>query len=294
MNAFTRWVRRQIYGEDLLAVDDAPARLERSLKPAPLGPAPPAALYTVIRTPDPEDTMTADDTSPDQNQTPPADPVTDSGVHAALPEPRTDAPTIRAACATCEGHGYVERPVNDLLRESLSLIPVDGGDTVIRDFYRRLLSLVIPGADGRDVHLGAQLAPLFPRDLLTAATQDGASPGAMQRDKLLQALIALAELHGTGNPDDQQRLDTALGSFGRSHAAFQRPDGVYGATEEEYDAVGDVLAATLAGAAGTLWRPEYTRAWRQAYSYAKVGMLWAQYHSGMHAARYPRRDAHHD
>lgn len=205
-------------------------------------------------------------------------PVTDSGVHAA-PEPAADVRTVRAACPTCEGVGYVERTINELLRESIALIPVDGGDGVISEFYSRLLAAA------------PSLIPLFPRDLLTAATQEGASPGAMQRDKLLQALLALSELYG-GSADDMARLDAALETFGRHHAAFQRPDGtVQGATEAEYDAVRDVLFGTLIDTAGRAWLPEYTAAWLEAYSYAKTGMLWAQYHSGFTSARYTRRDA---
>lgn len=201
------------------------------------------------------------------------DPLTDSGIHH-VPDP--DPATTRVTCTHCEGTGYTMRTVSELLRESIALIPADGGQTVIREFYRRLLTAA------------PDLAPLFPADLITAATDDLASPGRMQRDKLLQALAALADLYGTSSAD-RQRLDTALRSMGRSHAAFARPDGtVRGATIEEYMGVKQALMDTLHTAAADAWRPEYDAAWSEAYDYAAVTMLHEQMTSNMTMPRYPR------
>jgi hypothetical protein len=225
---------------------------------------------------------------------PPADPITDSGVHHLDPPVADALPAITVECTACGGTGHVSRTLNELLRETVALIPVDGGDQVIREFYRRLLNYRTMNPDGTvKEHTGQQLAPLFPRDLLTAATQDGASPGAMQRDKLLNALLAVSELYG-GSPDDMDSLDTAIGVYGRSHAAFQRPDGtVRGATEQEYEAVIDVFRGLLRDAFGKSFTGAHEQAWEDALRYVKVGMLWSQYHSGARAARYPRRDGHH-
>lgn len=213
-----------------------------------------------------------------------ADPVTDSGVHTAQPEQST----VNVTCPTCKGLGHMQRTVSELLRESIALIPPDGGQTVIREFYRRLLTAA------------PDLAPLFPPDLITAAVDDTASPGRLQRDRLLQALAALAELYGT-SPADRQRLDTALRAYGRSHAAFTRPDGtVRGATVEEYLVVKQALMDTLHTAARDAWLAEYDSAWAEAYDYAMVVMLHEQLTGGMTFPRQaraampsprPRRDA---
>lgn len=205
---------------------------------------------------------------------PGADPTADTGSHH-LPNPE-DIPHVTAACPTCKGAGTVTRPVSDVLRETVGLIPVDHGDDVIREFYRRLLTAA------------PALAPLFPADLLTAATNDQASPGAMQRDKLLQAIVALSDLYGAGD-EAMSRLDTALGSFGRSHAAFQRPDGtVRGATLAEYVAVKETFLDTCTALLGEAFTAAHAAAWDEAIDYAAVGMLYAQQHSGMKSARYPR------
>lgn len=199
-------------------------------------------------------------------------PLTDSGIHTAEPEQRT----IPVTCPTCKGLGHMPRTVSELLRESIALIPPDGGQQVIREFYRRLLTAA------------PDLAALFPPDLITAAVDDTASPGRMQRDKLLQALAALAELYGTSS-SDRQRLDTALRAYGRSHAAFARPDGTTkGATIEEYLAVKQALMDTLHTAAGDAWLPGYDDAWAEAYDYAMIVMLHEQITSGMAFPRQPR------
>lgn len=235
-------------------------------------------------------TVTLGDPMPDATDTnpitvtpetdPAANPVTDSGVHALEGDDYVQ-PTIRVSCPTC-GVGHVDRPVNALLRESVGLIPVDGGDMVIKEFYTRLL------------RAAPTLGSLFPRDLLTAATQDGASPGAMQRDKLLNAIAGLAELYGSSRAD-MDHLTTLLLQWGRSHAAFARPDGtVRGAAQAEYELVGTIFIRTFADVAGDQWKPEYERAWAEAYDDAVLVMRWAQRQSSMTAARYPRRDASRD
>lgn len=204
----------------------------------------------------------------------PVDPVTDSGIHQAAPDRRT----ISITCPTCEGLGHMQRTVSELLRESIALIPPDGGQQVIREFYRRLLTAA------------PDLAGLFPSDLITAAVDDTASPGRMQRDRLLQALAALAELYGT-SPADRQRLDTALRSYGRSHAAFARPDGTTrGATVEEYLVVKQTLMDTLHTAAGPAWQAAYDDAWAEAYDYAMIVMLHEQFTGGMTFPRQARAD----
>lgn len=168
----------------------------------------------------------------------------------------------RVVCHECQGAGFLLKSTNELLGESLALIPEGQGDAVIREFYRRLVA----ADNGKDP--AEQLTPLFPPDLLTDDAMHG------QRDKLLHALMALAQLY---NPDDaasMERLDHALASYGRHHALFTRPDGsVRGASFGEYVAVRDTLFSTLHDVAGSAWRPEYDAAWAEAYDHAAERML---------------------
>lgn len=223
------------------------------------------------------------------------DPVTDSGVHHLDEPDARGLVTLTVDCLACKGTGHVTRTVNDLLRETVGMIPVDGGDQVIREFYRRLLAYVITDEDDNVVdRVGQRLAPLFPRDLLTAAVDDSASPGALQRDRLLGALVSVSELYG-GNDEDMERLNDWIGSWGNAHSAFARPDGsVEGATEAEYDVVINVFLGLLRDAlTDSGYTPAHEQAWRLALRHVKIGMLWTQLNSGMRMARYPRRDAQH-
>jgi hemoglobin-like flavoprotein len=181
----------------------------------------------------------------------------------------------RIDCEHCKGVGYVPG-INDWLVESAALIG-DRGDEVVRLFYTNLLT----------AH--PELAYLFPPDIteITMATRN--EQGLSQRDKLLQAIVALSELYDPGVPGKMDRLNGALARFGRAHAAFVRQDGTtWGATLEEYAAVKDALFSTLVRVAGELWRPEYTSAWSQAYDYAAAVMLAEQFRSGFVAPRFPR------
>jgi len=212
--------------------------------------------------------------------------VEDSGVHA-LPEPSIVL-GHKVECGECRGTGYLIMSTNDLLKESLAL--VTDGDGLVREFYSRLLTAA------------PDLAALFPPDLLTAAApgrpevvSDGSAlrpaptRGARQRDKLLGALIALADLYDTDSDEKMGKLDTALRAFGRSHAAFHRPDGrVLGATFDEYAAVKAALFATLADTAGSAWASEYTAAWSEAYDFAAVTMMHEQHRAGFSFPRQAR------
>lgn len=182
---------------------------------------------------------------------------------------------VRIECEHCKGVGYVPG-LNDLLQESIGLLG-DRADEVVRLFYATLLN------DQPD------LAYLFPNDLVTASVDTKDSPGVAQREKLLGALVALAESYDPGDHDKMTRLTSALARFGRSHAAFTRRDGtVWGATLDEYKAVKDALFSTLVRVAGEHWKPEYTAAWSQAYDYAAAVMLAEQFRSGFVAPRFPR------
>lgn len=182
---------------------------------------------------------------------------------------------VRIECEHCKGVGFVPG-VNDLLKESIALVGNDG-DEVVRLFYTTLLNE------------NPALAYLFPPDITSAAHGTQGSKGAAQRDKLLGALVALADSYDPGDMDKMGRLTRELARFGRAHAGFVRQDGTtWGATLEEYKAVKDALFSTLVRVAGDKWRPEFTSAWSQAYDYAAAVMLAEQFRSGFTAPRFAR------
>jgi hemoglobin-like flavoprotein len=231
---------------------------------------------------------------------------------------KVPAPLVRVErepCPHCEGMGYMPS-ISDHLRASIALVG-QSGDPIVQAFYAELLSLA-PGLAGlfpRDLlDLNSPAEPLVPtgegltdegkREMLIRAGLIGENDplppdpprpfrtGRQQRDKLLKALIALSELYDPADDDKMNRLDTALKIYGRSHAAFIRPDGsVQGATWEEYATVKTVLFRTLAAAAGAAWKPEYTASWSQAYDYAAAVMVAEQHRSGFseQVPRFPRQ-----
>lgn len=190
----------------------------------------------------------------------------------AAPQPIVSQ--FRIDCEHCGGRGFMPG-INDLLTESVALLGSDG-DEVVRLFYSSLL------------RAHPQLMTLFPGDP-TQGDFGSDHKGAVQRDKLLKALTALAGLYDPGDEAKMAHLDQALGSFGRAHASFVRQDGtIKGATLEEYAAVKESLFTTLVTAAGAKWKPEYTEAWSQAYDYATAVMLAEQFRSNFAAPRFPR------
>ncbi len=188
--------------------------------------------------------------------------------------PRPMVSQHREQCPHCEGTGFMPG-ISDYLRESIALVG-DQGDEVVRAFYGTLF------------RAAPELVKLFPGDP-TKGDLGTDHKGARQRELLLSALVALSDLYDPDDGDKMARLDTALGSFGRKHAAFVRPDGtIKGATWEEYGAVKDALFQTLVRFAEEKWKPEYTEAWSQAYDYAAAVMLAEQHRSGFSAPRFPR------
>jgi hemoglobin-like flavoprotein len=221
---------------------------------------------------------------PDVTDTEPYDPHTedradaDDGVFERRAAHASDAETeridTRDDCPHCMGTGRV-LTTNDYLRMSIDLLG-DQGDKVVAEFYARLLTEA------------PELASLFPADLVDPLAGAG-SPGRIQRDKLLGALVAVSQTYDRDNPKAMEILDTHLATFGRSHANFQRSNGtVRGATLAEYHAVKVVLFGTLHDAAGEAWRPEFDDAWSEAYDYAVGEMLHAQNHTDLRSPRYPR------
>ena len=191
---------------------------------------------------------------------------------STVPEPLVKQ--HRETCSHCEGRGFVPG-ISDYLRESAALLG-DQGDAVVLSFYRRLFTAA------------PEVAKLFPGDP-TKGDLGTDHRGAKQREKLLAAIVALADLYDPDDPEKMDRLDRALKSFGRSHAAFARADGtVRGATWEEYGVVKDALFATLVQATGSAWKAEYTASWSQAYDYAAAVMVAEQHRSGFSLPRFPR------
>lgn len=188
--------------------------------------------------------------------------------------PRVLVSQHREECEHCGGNGFMPN-VSDYLRESIALLG-DQGDAVVRTFYGVLF------------RAAPELVTLFPGNPVEGDLGTD-HRGARQRELLLAALVALSDLYDPDDMERMQRLDIALASFGRKHAAFTRQDGtIKGATLEEYAAVKVALFATLVQAAGNAWRSEYTEAWSQAYDYAAGIMIAEQHRSGFAAPRFPR------
>jgi hemoglobin-like flavoprotein len=221
--------------------------------------------------PDPADTM-AREVPIRQTPFPPRMAMAGPIGRSAVPRPMVSQ--TREACPHCQGAGYMPN-VNDYLRESVALLG-DQGDAVIRTFYVQLF------------RSAPEVAALFPGDP-TKGDLGSDHKGAQQREKLLAAIVALSDLYDPEDPDKMERLDRALGSFGRSHASFVRKDGtIRGANWEEYAAVKEALFSTLVTAAAEAWKAEYTEAWSQAYDYAAAVMIAEQHRSGFSAPRFPR------
>lgn len=265
-----KWRRAEMNRDDVDPndKDTAAAAVERARTVAEPEPA---TTYDAVRQAEglSEDAYFTDSPEPEPS------PVSDSGVHALPDTPRL---VMQVECAECGGHGYVEMTVSDLLRESFALIPDDGGDMVVKEFYTQLLAVA------------PSLAPLFPDDLLTAQAGDRSSRGFRQRDKLYEALAALASLYDPDDADKMGRLATAGAAFGRAHANFYRPDEnvTRGASLEEYGAVKAVLFATFGAIAGEAWKPAYTLAWSKAYDHLTGIMLVGQHSTTFTASRFPR------
>ncbi len=237
-------------------------------------------------------------------------------VMAAAPVPTPLVRPARETCPHCEGTGYMPS-ISDHLRDSIALLG-DPGDEIVRAFYAELLSVapdlaslfphdlldpasppstepVPPAQEWRNWPDDVKRAMLLRAGMIGEHDPLPEDPpkqlvtGRQQRDKLLKALVALSDLYDPADAEKMDKLDTALKAFGRSHAAFARPDGtIKGATWEEYAAVKEVLFRTLVAAAGAAWRPELTAAWSQAYDYAAAVMVAEQYRSGFSAPRFPR------
>jgi len=189
-------------------------------------------------------------------------------------EPPTEVLSIRAAddhrddCPTCRGTGKV-RTITDLLRESLGTLGTnpEHHDRFVATFYSRLFKLAPQLAEG----------DLFPPDLTDVeAEPDGR--GKAQRDRLLEALLALGSTYDPDDPKAMRKLDAKLEAFGRMHAAFRFPDGVRPPSLEEYALVKRVLFGMFTDPTWTRdWRPEYGPAWSEAYDYAYRRMADAAY-----------------
>jgi hemoglobin-like flavoprotein len=243
----------------------------RDMQPPPLGPD-----DTVV-----QDRPAVDTDTHVQALRRPADatvirevPIAQTPFAARWSVPKQLVSSRRESCEHCGGTGFMPG-ISDHLRESISLLG-NQGDEVVRTFYRMLFRTA-PG-----------LVALFPADP-SEGDLGTDHRGAQQREKLLQALVALSDLYDPDDAEKMDRLDRALQTFGRSHAAFARADGtIRGATLEEYVAVKDALFTTLLQAAGHAWKAEYTESWSQAYDYATGIMLAEQYRSGFSAPRFPR------
>jgi methyl-accepting chemotaxis protein len=89
-----------------------------------------------------------------------------------------------------------------------------------------------------------------------------------QKTMLLATLVLLRK-----SLRDLEAIVPKLRELGARHVA-------YGAEPEHYPVVGEVLIASMAAIAGPAWRPEYERAWSEAFAIVAGAML-----DGANAAR---------
>jgi nitric oxide dioxygenase len=82
-----------------------------------------------------------------------------------------------------------------------------------------------------------------------------------QKAKLLAALVLLRK-----SLRDLDAIAPTLRKLGERHTA-------YGAHPDHYPVVGEILIASMADLAGDAWRPEYERAWADAFAAVAAAML---------------------
>ena len=130
--------------------------------------------------------------------------------------------------------GFDEATI-DAIETSFALLAPQGA-RLVATFYERLFAEY------------PQVRAMFPDDM------------ASQQRKLLDALVLV--VRGIREP---VRLQPALHSLGARHAAI-------GALPAHYDAVGQVLLATLAELAGPIWDSRLQEAWARAYAWIALNM----------------------
>jgi methyl-accepting chemotaxis protein len=124
----------------------------------------------------------------------------------------------------------------DLLEESFDLV-APRGDELMDEFYARLFAAA------------PAVRSLFPADM------------KRQKTMLLGALVLLRK-----SLRDLGPIVPKLRELGARHVA-------YGARPEHYPVVGETLIAAMAAVAGDAWRPDYGRAWGNAYEVVASTML---------------------
>jgi hemoglobin-like flavoprotein len=176
----------------------------------------------------------------------PEAPVTEQAHADTQPDtPATAEPTTRR-CPVC---GSLRQPTPRwLVNASVDDIAAAGADEFVRAFYDTLFHAV-PAA-----------RQLFPDDMTS------------QREKLLNAVIALARLFDPADEAKMGRLDNALDQFGRTHTTA-RLAGLAGL--DAYADVGGALMAALRDHLGGTWSERLEAAWERRYRYAAGRMAAA-------------------
>jgi hemoglobin-like flavoprotein len=125
----------------------------------------------------------------------------------------------------------------DALETSFDLL-APRGEELMDTFYRRLFAAA------------PSVEPLF-----------SGTDMSRQKTKLLATLVLLRKSLRNLNA-----LVPKLRELGRRH-------GAYGAQAEHYPVVGAALIASMAELAGSAWRPEYERAWADAFEVVAGAMI---------------------
>lgn len=178
----------------------------------------------------------------------------------------TEAGVHPASCPTC---GQDVPPVRVMLSDTLTRVSTRSAEMVAA-FYARLFEQ------------RADLAEMFPPDLIDA-TSAPESGGYVQRERLLNAAVAVASHFNPGNDESMAALNSALDRMGADHgdnrmtvADPEWPGGRRPLLQREYDVVNACLIATLREFHGEAWTPMHTAAWWIAMTYVADRMGAAQ------------------
>jgi hemoglobin-like flavoprotein len=160
-------------------------------------------------------------------------------------------------CPTC---GHIVPPVRELLADTLSRVATRAPE-VFATFYGSLF-------DERP-----DLAEMFPADLDDPGS-DPSGGGHAQRERLLNASVAVASHYNPRNPESMAALNAALDKMGATHGESRMtvadpewPGGRRPLLQREYDVVNKHLIATLRRFQGDSWTPMHTAAWWTALTY---------------------------
>jgi hemoglobin-like flavoprotein len=158
-------------------------------------------------------------------------------------------------CPTC---GRATPTIRELLSDTLNQVATRAPQVFGR-FYERVFSE------------RPDLEEMFPAEL---TDPDSSGAGKAQREKLLNASVAVATHYNPDSPDSMRALNAALDDMGAKHGESRFsvadpdwPNGRRPLLQREYDVINKHLIATLKEFQGESWTTLHTAAWWKAMTY---------------------------